>query len=147
MCFLFVYRSFNKRLQLWSEVRPLISKLYWNGIATSCPTTCLSWFPEAVKASTIFYFSLLMTFYSQFLVNILRTIPGVAKIYELLKNINYSLFFWQGFTANGVKKGQIFVGDISTLYRSGKTTVDVKADTYSNVRRTPFNVVWIAVVT
>lgn len=38
-----------------------------------------------------------------------------------------------GFTATGVKKNQIFVGDISTQYRSGKTTINVKVDTYSNV--------------
>lgn len=46
---------------------------------------------------------------------------------------------WQGLTATGVKKGQIFVGDISTQYRSGKTIVDVKVDTYSNVRRSICN--------
>jgi hypothetical protein len=33
-----------------------------------------------------------------------------------------------------LKRDQIFVGDINTLYKSGKTTVDVKVDTYSNVR-------------
>ncbi|KAK6944222.1 Eukaryotic porin/Tom40 [Dillenia turbinata] len=38
-----------------------------------------------------------------------------------------------GLTATGLKSEQIFVGDISTLYRSGKTVVDVKIDTYSNV--------------
>ncbi|KAL6189082.1 hypothetical protein ACLB2K_040472 [Fragaria x ananassa] len=38
-----------------------------------------------------------------------------------------------GLTANGLKKDQIFVGDINTLYKSGNTTVDVKVDTYSNV--------------
>ncbi|KAL7224703.1 hypothetical protein ACSBR1_026062 [Camellia fascicularis] len=38
-----------------------------------------------------------------------------------------------GLTATGVKRDQIFVGDISTLYKSGNTTVDVKVDTYSNV--------------
>uniref|UniRef100_A0A5B7BM84 Voltage-dependent anion-selective channel protein n=1 Tax=Davidia involucrata TaxID=16924 RepID=A0A5B7BM84_DAVIN len=38
-----------------------------------------------------------------------------------------------GLTATGLKKGQIFVGDISTQYKSGNTTVDVKVDTYSNV--------------
>lgn len=38
-----------------------------------------------------------------------------------------------GLTATGVKKDQIFIGDISTQYRSGNTTVDVKVDTYSNV--------------
>ncbi|KAL7093149.1 hypothetical protein ACP275_11G025000 [Erythranthe tilingii] len=36
-------------------------------------------------------------------------------------------------TATGIKKDQIFVGDLSTQYRSGKTTVDVKVDTYSKV--------------
>lgn len=38
-----------------------------------------------------------------------------------------------GLTATGVKKDQIFIGDISTQYRSGNTVVDVKVDTYSNV--------------
>lgn len=38
-----------------------------------------------------------------------------------------------GLTATGVKKDQIFIGDVSTQYRSGNTTVDVKVDTYSNV--------------
>lgn len=39
----------------------------------------------------------------------------------------------QALTANGLKKDQIFVGDINTLYKSGNVTVDVKVDTYSNV--------------
>ncbi|XP_057767276.1 mitochondrial outer membrane protein porin 4 [Salvia miltiorrhiza] len=59
----------------------------------------------------------------------------------LTKDYNYDQKFsiaipsstGMGFTATGVKKGQIFVGDISTQYRSGKTIVDVKVDTYSNV--------------
>ncbi|XP_022987370.1 mitochondrial outer membrane protein porin 4 [Cucurbita maxima] len=38
-----------------------------------------------------------------------------------------------GLTATGLKRDQIFIGDISSLYKSGKTTVDVKIDTYSNV--------------
>ncbi|BAT76724.1 hypothetical protein LR48_Vigan627s005900 [Vigna angularis] len=38
-----------------------------------------------------------------------------------------------GLVATGLKKDQVFVGDISTLYKSGNTTVDVKVDTYSNV--------------
>ncbi|KAK4486750.1 hypothetical protein RD792_006674 [Penstemon davidsonii] len=38
-----------------------------------------------------------------------------------------------GLTATGVMKDEIFVGDISSQYRSEKTTVDVKVDTYSNV--------------
>lgn len=38
-----------------------------------------------------------------------------------------------GLTATGVKKDQIFIGDISTQYKSGNVTVDVKVDTYSNV--------------
>lgn len=38
-----------------------------------------------------------------------------------------------GLTATGLKKDHIFVGDISTQYKSGNTTVDVKVDTYSNV--------------
>ncbi|KAJ1375503.1 Porin domain superfamily [Sesbania bispinosa] len=38
-----------------------------------------------------------------------------------------------GLIATGLKKDQIFVGDINTLYKSGNVTVDVKVDTYSNV--------------
>lgn len=41
---------------------------------------------------------------------------------------------WQGLTATGLKRDQIFFGDINTLYKSGSATVDVKVDTYSNVR-------------
>ncbi|XP_073101781.1 mitochondrial outer membrane protein porin 6 isoform X8 [Elaeis guineensis] len=41
-----------------------------------------------------------------------------------------------GLTAMGVKKDQLFIGDISTQYRSGKTTVDVKVDTDYNVSTT-----------
>ncbi|CAK7337597.1 unnamed protein product [Dovyalis caffra] len=40
-----------------------------------------------------------------------------------------------GLTATGLKKDEIFVGDINTLYKSSNTVVDVKVDTYSNVRR------------
>ncbi|PSS36211.1 Eukaryotic porin/Tom40 protein [Actinidia chinensis var. chinensis] len=38
-----------------------------------------------------------------------------------------------GLTATGVKRDHIFIGDISTQYKSGNTTVDVKFDSYSNV--------------
>ncbi|CAO2822999.1 unnamed protein product [Amaranthus hypochondriacus] len=38
-----------------------------------------------------------------------------------------------GLTATGVKKNQIFIGDVNTQYKSGNTTVDLKVDTYSNV--------------
>ncbi|KAL3532824.1 hypothetical protein ACH5RR_006345 [Cinchona calisaya] len=38
-----------------------------------------------------------------------------------------------GITATGIKRDQIFVGDISTQYKTERTTVDVKVDTYSNV--------------
>ncbi|PWA99818.1 Eukaryotic porin/Tom40 [Artemisia annua] len=38
-----------------------------------------------------------------------------------------------GLTATGMQKGQIFLGDISAQYKSGRTIVDVKVDTYSNV--------------
>ena len=41
----------------------------------------------------------------------------------------------QGFTATGLKKDEVFVGDINTLYKGKNTVVDVKVDTYSNVRR------------
>ncbi|XP_071698080.1 mitochondrial outer membrane protein porin 4-like isoform X2 [Rutidosis leptorrhynchoides] len=35
--------------------------------------------------------------------------------------------------ATGLKKDQIFLGDICAQYKSGRTIVDVKVDTYSNV--------------
>ncbi|KAG5225800.1 mitochondrial outer membrane protein [Salix suchowensis] len=38
-----------------------------------------------------------------------------------------------GFTATGLKKDKFFFGDISTLYKSENTVVDVKVDTYSIV--------------
>lgn len=38
-----------------------------------------------------------------------------------------------GLIATGLKRDQIFIGDLSTIYKSGNTTVDVKVDTYSNV--------------
>ncbi|XP_058113768.1 mitochondrial outer membrane protein porin 6 [Magnolia sinica] len=41
-----------------------------------------------------------------------------------------------GLTTTGVKKDQLFIGDISTLYKSGNTTVHVKVDTDSNVSTT-----------
>ncbi|PKA55000.1 Mitochondrial outer membrane protein porin 6 [Apostasia shenzhenica] len=41
-----------------------------------------------------------------------------------------------GLTATGVKLDDMFIGDISTKYRSGKTIVDVKVDTHSNVSTT-----------
>ncbi|XP_029119766.1 mitochondrial outer membrane protein porin 6 isoform X2 [Elaeis guineensis] len=41
-----------------------------------------------------------------------------------------------GLMATGVKIDQLFIGDISTQYKSGKTTVDVKVDTNSNVSST-----------
>uniref|UniRef100_A0A251UMZ4 Uncharacterized protein n=1 Tax=Helianthus annuus TaxID=4232 RepID=A0A251UMZ4_HELAN len=39
-----------------------------------------------------------------------------------------------GLVATGLTKGQIFLGDVSSQYKSGRTVVDVKVDTYSNVR-------------
>lgn len=39
----------------------------------------------------------------------------------------------QGLTATGIKRDDIFVGDVSTHYKSGNTAVDVKVDTYSTV--------------
>ncbi|KAL6534731.1 hypothetical protein OROGR_013406 [Orobanche gracilis] len=68
----------------------------------------------------------------------------------LTKDYNYDQKFslstpsstGMGLTATGVKKDQIFVGDISTQYKSGKATVDVKVDTYSNVStKVTYNVV------
>ncbi|XP_026656967.1 mitochondrial outer membrane protein porin 6-like isoform X2 [Phoenix dactylifera] len=41
-----------------------------------------------------------------------------------------------GLAATGVNIGQLFIGDISTQYKSGKATVDVKVDTNSNVSST-----------
>lgn len=41
-----------------------------------------------------------------------------------------------GVTATGVKLDEVFIGDISTQYKSDKTTVDVKVDTNSNVSTT-----------
>ncbi|RRT38190.1 hypothetical protein B296_00057514, partial [Ensete ventricosum] len=38
-----------------------------------------------------------------------------------------------GLTATGIKVNELFIGDISTQYKSGKTVVDVKVDTNSNV--------------
>ncbi|PKI50694.1 mitochondrial outer membrane protein porin 4 [Punica granatum] len=38
-----------------------------------------------------------------------------------------------GLTATGLKKDQIFIGDINTMYKSQNITVDVKVDSYSNV--------------
>ncbi|KAK9705829.1 hypothetical protein RND81_07G085200 [Saponaria officinalis] len=38
-----------------------------------------------------------------------------------------------GLTATGVTKDQLFIGDISSLYKSGNTTVDLKVNTYSNI--------------
>ncbi|KAL8138252.1 hypothetical protein V2J09_004253 [Rumex salicifolius] len=36
-------------------------------------------------------------------------------------------------TATGIKKDEVFLGDINTVYKSGKVAVDVKVDMYSNV--------------
>ncbi|XP_022730528.1 mitochondrial outer membrane protein porin 4-like isoform X2 [Durio zibethinus] len=48
-----------------------------------------------------------------------------------------------GLTATGLKKDQIFFGDINTVYKCGNTTVDVKVDTYSNVStKVTVNDVW-----
>ena len=41
---------------------------------------------------------------------------------------------WQGLTAAGSKKDHVFIGDINSLYKAGNTAVDVKVDTYCNVR-------------
>ncbi|XP_015873312.3 mitochondrial outer membrane protein porin 4 [Ziziphus jujuba] len=38
-----------------------------------------------------------------------------------------------GLTATGLKKDEIFLGDVNTVYKNEKVTVDVKVDTYSNV--------------
>lgn len=44
--------------------------------------------------------------------------------------LNYMV---QGLSATGLKKDEIFIGDINSVYKSGNTTVDVKVDTYSSV--------------
>lgn len=41
-----------------------------------------------------------------------------------------------GLTATGVKLDDLFLGDISTQYKSGKTLVNVKVDTNSNISTT-----------
>lgn len=41
-----------------------------------------------------------------------------------------------GITATGVKLDELFLGDIGTQYKSGRTTVDVKVNTNSNVSTT-----------
>lgn len=45
----------------------------------------------------------------------------------------FFLFLWQVVTASGVKIKQVFVGDISSKYQNGRTTVDVKVDSDSTV--------------
>lgn len=59
----------------------------------------------------------------------------LAKDYNYDQKITISIpsATGMGLTATGVKRDQIFVGDISTQYKTGSTTVDVKVDTYSNV--------------
>ena len=48
----------------------------------------------------------------------------------MLSNVPICLIFlWQGLTATGLTRDQIFVGDINTLYKSGKTTVDYQSVT------------------
>ncbi|KAK9099898.1 hypothetical protein Scep_023328 [Stephania cephalantha] len=62
----------------------------------------------------------------------------------LTKDYNYDQKFTltlpsdsgMGLTATGVKTNHLFIGDLSTQYRSGSTTVDVKVDTDSNVSTT-----------
>ncbi|KAI3803031.1 hypothetical protein L1987_31179 [Smallanthus sonchifolius] len=59
----------------------------------------------------------------------------------LTKDYNYDYKFVlsvpgstpMGLVATGLTKGQIFLGDVSAQYKSGRTVVDVKVDTYSNV--------------
>ncbi|XP_077215410.1 voltage dependent anion channel 4 [Tasmannia lanceolata] len=41
-----------------------------------------------------------------------------------------------GVTTTGVKRDQLFIGDINTQYKSGNTTVNVKVDTSSNISTT-----------
>ncbi|KAK4481843.1 hypothetical protein RD792_012754 [Penstemon davidsonii] len=59
----------------------------------------------------------------------------------LTKDYNYDQKFTlsipsstgMGLTATGVKKDQIFAGDIGAQYKSENTTINVKVDTYSNI--------------
>ncbi|KAL3623883.1 hypothetical protein CASFOL_032699 [Castilleja foliolosa] len=64
-----------------------------------------------------------------------RTRDLLTKDYNYDQKLSLSIpsSTGMGLTATGVKKDQIFVGDISTQYRSGKATIDVKVNTYSNV--------------
>lgn len=48
---------------------------------------------------------------------------------------NLCKMIWQRFATTGVKKDNLFTGDLSTLYKSGNTTVNVKIDTSSKVRK------------
>lgn len=63
-----------------------------------------------------------------------------SNFYSVLETDVVQIHFsiWQGLTATGFKKDQYFVGDINSLYKNGNVTVDVKVDTYSNVRTRVF---------
>nr|POF06396.1 mitochondrial outer membrane protein porin 4 [Quercus suber] len=63
----------------------------------------------------------------------LEEIPYGQRVLVQKQSSSFVRARWKGLIATGLKRDQIFVGDINTLYKSGKTTVDVKVDTYSNV--------------
>ncbi|KAG6739746.1 hypothetical protein POTOM_057361 [Populus tomentosa] len=68
----------------------------------------------------------------KFTLSILSSTGMISHPNALVYGFTYSLVK-AGFTATGLKKDEIFIGDISTLYRSKNTVVDVKVDTYSIV--------------
>lgn len=43
------------------------------------------------------------------------------------------LYFMQAITSNGTKKGELFLGDVSTQVKRNNVTADIKVDTNSNV--------------
>ncbi|KAF8400326.1 hypothetical protein HHK36_013623 [Tetracentron sinense] len=59
------------------------------------------------------------------------------KLDELLGNSRVTIGYkYAGITATGLKRDEFFVGDISTQYKSGSATVDVKVDSSSIVSTT-----------
>ncbi|WCJ42351.1 Mitochondrial outer membrane porin [Euphorbia peplus] len=59
----------------------------------------------------------------------------LTKDYNFDQKFTFSMMraTGMGLVATGLKKDQIFIGDINTLYKSGNTVVEVKVDTYSNL--------------
>lgn len=48
---------------------------------------------------------------------------------------NGTFYFQQEFVATGLKKDDLFFGDISTLYKYQNTIVDMKIDDHSSVSK------------